>query len=85
MLLRQVLLAHHHRDAEGADHAHADEGRATAAERAADGDEDARSAAAVATRLASSTGRRPSRSASGPATSVPTPPASSISESRWLP
>ena len=35
--------------------------------------------------LTTRTGRRPMRSAIGPATSVPSPPASSISESRWLP
>ena len=35
--------------------------------------------------LAITTGRRPTRSAIRPATSVPRPPASSISESRWLP
>src|SRR5581483_11120600 len=35
--------------------------------------------------LAISTGRRPRRSAAGPATTVPIPPTSSISASRWLP
>src|SRR6266516_2227833 len=35
--------------------------------------------------LATSTGLRPRRSAVGPAARVPSPPASSISESRWLP
>src|SRR6184192_339592 len=35
--------------------------------------------------LATSTGLRPRRSAIGPAARVPSPPASSISESRWLP
>ena len=40
---------------------------------------------AASARLAISTGRRPIRSASGPATIVPMPPASSISDSRWFP
>ena len=40
---------------------------------------------AVAAEQTSSTGRRPKRSASGPAASVPTPPARSISDSRWFP
>ena len=40
---------------------------------------------AVAAVLTSSTGRRPKRSASGPAARVPSPPASSIKDSRWLP
>ena len=40
---------------------------------------------AVSTRLPSRIGRRPIRSAAGPAKIVPAPPASSISESRWFP
>ena len=40
---------------------------------------------AVTAVLTSSTGRRPNRSASGPAANVPSPPASSISERRWFP
>src|SRR5919201_506483 len=39
----------------------------------------------VAATLASSTGRRPKRSASGPSSSVPVPPVNSISASRWFP
>src|SRR5437660_107744 len=39
----------------------------------------------VAATLPSSTGRRPRRSASGPSSSVPVPPANSISARRWLP
>src|SRR5919197_4095228 len=39
----------------------------------------------TASMLATSTGRRPRRSAIGPAASVPSPPARSISESRGLP
>src|SRR6266508_3498139 len=39
----------------------------------------------VAHTLARSTGRRPKRSASGPSAIVPTPPAKSISASRWFP
>src|SRR6266545_617944 len=39
----------------------------------------------VAKTLARSTDRRPKRSASGPSASVPTPPAKSISASRWFP
>src|SRR5919201_440622 len=45
----------------------------------------ARISGPVAAMLAISTGRRPKRSAIGPAASVPSPPVSSISESRWLP
>src|SRR5207247_1087898 len=40
---------------------------------------------ATAAMLAINTGRRPTRSAIGPAARVPSPPASSISERRWLP
>src|SRR4051794_25614285 len=44
-----------------------------------------RTSGPVASTLASSTVRGPNRSARGPSASVPTPPANSISASRWLP
>ncbi len=85
MCPRQVLLAHHHRHAERADHgrtdhAQRDERRALRRRARRQG-----SRAGRRRLLAISTGRRPKRSAAGPARSVPIAPTSSMSDSRCAP